>query len=51
MEAGKGPGDWAGSTFDLTRIEQDTGLRPDYTIEQALEAYADQAIRSERRSG
>lgn len=40
MQAGVGPDNWPGSTFDLSRVAADADYEPSYTIEQALEAYA-----------
>lgn len=39
MEDGTGPANWPGSTMDLTRVYEDTGYKPRFSIEQALEQY------------
>lgn len=41
MAEGKGAHDWPRSTFDLTRAREDVGYMPEFTIEAALESYAD----------
>lgn len=40
MEQGVGPFNWPNSILDLTRAAQDADYVPRYTIEQALESYA-----------
>ena len=41
MAEGEGPNNWPRSTFDLARVREDADYSPAYTIEAALEAYAD----------
>lgn len=41
MEEGTGPANWPRSTFDLTRAREDAGYEPEYTVEGALNSYAE----------
>lgn len=41
MKEGVGPDNWPNAMLDLTRVAEDSGYAPRYSIGQALEAYAD----------